>query len=68
MNIPESHTPSPEEVDAARTAAGGWTRAQLAAWGVPWPPPAGWRYALAERWHTSQVEGDSRDAGAPTLA
>jgi hypothetical protein len=27
--------PSPEEVEAARTPAGGWKRDQLAVWGVP---------------------------------
>ena len=35
-----------EEIEAARTPRGGWTREQLAEWGVPWPPPAGWRHAL----------------------
>jgi hypothetical protein len=39
--------PSQEEIDAARTPAGGWTRTQLAEWGVPWPPPKGWRRRLA---------------------
>jgi hypothetical protein len=34
------------EIDAARTKAGGWTKEQLAKWGVPWPPPKGWRKAL----------------------
>ena len=34
------------EIEAARTARGGWTKAQLATWGVPWPPPAGWRKRL----------------------
>jgi len=38
-----------EEVEAGRSAAGGFTRAQLAAWGVPWPPPAGWLQALLGR-------------------
>jgi len=37
---------TPEEVEAGRSPAGGFTRAQLAAWGVPWPPPAGWLSAL----------------------
>jgi hypothetical protein len=37
---------SREEVEAGRSAAGGFTRAQLASWGVPWPPPAGWLQAL----------------------
>ncbi len=34
------------EIDAKRTAAGGWSKSDLAAWGVPWPPPKGWRKAL----------------------
>jgi hypothetical protein len=38
--------PTEEEIEAARTPAGGWTRAQLAEWGVPWPPPKGWKAAL----------------------
>lgn len=31
-----------KEVYAKRTPAGGWTKAQLAKWGVPWPPTKGW--------------------------
>nr|BEK71108.1 hypothetical protein KPHV_83350 [Kitasatospora purpeofusca] len=38
--------PTPEEIEAARTPAGGWSRGQLAAWGVPWPPPKGWKRQL----------------------
>lgn len=37
---------SKEEIEAARTENGGWTRAQLAKWGVPWPPPKGWKKKL----------------------
>ena len=37
--------PSPEEV---QRAAPHFTKRQLALWGVPWPPPAGWRARLAE--------------------
>lgn len=37
---------SREEVEAGRSPAGGFTRKQLAAWGVPWPPLAGWLQAL----------------------
>lgn len=37
---------SAEEIEAARSPAGGWTRETLSAWGIPWPPPAGWRQAL----------------------
>lgn len=31
------------EIEAAKTPKGGWKRETLAAWGVPWPPPGGWR-------------------------
>ena len=34
------------EIEQAKTRAGGWTREQLAEWGVPWPPPKGWRRRL----------------------
>ena len=37
------------EIEAGRSPAGGWTRAQLAEWGVPWPPPKGWRRRLTGR-------------------
>lgn len=35
-----------EEVEAGRSPAGGWNKATLAAWGVPWPPPKGWKEQL----------------------
>lgn len=35
-----------KEIEAAKTPAGGWTKKQLAEWGVPWPPPKGWKEAL----------------------
>ncbi len=35
------------------------TRAQLAAWGIPWPPPKGWRKRLLR-------EADRRNGTAPT--
>lgn len=42
-------TPTEEEIDKARTSAGGWTKDQLARWGVPWPPPKGWRKKLLQK-------------------
>ena len=39
-------TPSKAEIEAGRSEAGGFSRATLAKWGVPWPPPKGWRKAL----------------------
>ena len=35
-----------EEIEAGRSEKGGYSKAQLALWGVPWPPPKGWREAL----------------------
>lgn len=35
-----------DEIENGRSKRGGWTRATLASWGVPWPPPKGWRRAL----------------------
>lgn len=37
------------EVEKARTANGGWTKAKLAEFGVPWPPPKGWKRELEKR-------------------
>jgi hypothetical protein len=39
---------SAEEIDAAKTAKGGWDRATLAAWDIGWPPPKGWRQMLID--------------------
>jgi hypothetical protein len=41
--------PSEEEIEKARIPQGGWTRKQLAEWGVPWPPPKGWKSQLARQ-------------------
>ena len=30
----------------AQTRKGGWTKKQLAQWGIPWPPPRGWKSRL----------------------
>jgi hypothetical protein len=45
-NGPAKATPSREEIDAGLSPAGGYTRAQLAQWGIPWPPPRGWKRRL----------------------
>lgn len=39
--------PTKAEIEAGRSPAGGWTKAQLAEWGIPWPPPKGWKRKLA---------------------
>ena len=37
---------SEAEIESAKTPKGGWTKKQLAEWGVSWPPPKGWKRAL----------------------
>lgn len=34
------------EIEAAKTAKGGFNRKALREWGVPWPAPRGWRRCL----------------------
>ncbi|MFD7533795.1 hypothetical protein ACFV8E_40365 [Streptomyces sp. NPDC059849] len=55
-----TYVPSPDEVTAARTPDGGWTRKQLAKWGVPWPPPQGWRKHLKAKWEGKDVSPPQR--------
>lgn len=45
-----------QEIDSARSAKGGWTRETLAAWGVPWPPPRGWRRRLISEGAAPKVQ------------
>ena len=40
--------PLPENPEDYRTENGGYTRAQLAAWGIAWPPPKGWKKGLPQ--------------------
>ena len=50
--------PSPEEVEAFRSGVNdGWSRAQLAEWGVPWPAPARWREDLEQRYNDWRRDG-----------
>ena len=35
-----------DEILSKMTPKGGWTRETLESWGVPWPPPKGWKKAL----------------------
>jgi hypothetical protein len=47
---------TPEDIIAAMTPAGAWTRVQLADWGVRWPPRDGWRRALeAGTWIAQEI-------------
>lgn len=42
--------PGPDDIEAGKSRRGGFTRKTLEGWGVPWPPPKGWRRALERRW------------------
>jgi hypothetical protein len=48
---PPVHLPSPDEIRASGKANSGFTKRTLASWGVPWPPPKGWRERLERQWH-----------------
>lgn len=37
---------SEQEIESKKTTLGGWTKKQLEEWGVPWPPPKGWKEKL----------------------
>lgn len=50
--------PTPAEIEAAKTPAGGWTRAQLAEWDIPWPPPKGWKARLLAERELLDIFGD----------
>jgi hypothetical protein len=42
----KSKTITKDEIEAEETLMGGYTRETLAKWGVPWPPPKGWKKRL----------------------
>jgi hypothetical protein len=44
------------EINAERTPAGGWTKATLAKWGVPWPPPPGWKAQIVAKGYPYQPD------------
>lgn len=50
---------SKEEIEAAKTANGGWTRETLAKWGVSWPPPKGWKKELENDDHRANRNSES---------
>lgn len=39
---------SEQEILSRRSPAGGWTRKQLAEWGISWPPRRGWKKRLMQ--------------------
>lgn len=55
--IDAARIPSPEEIEQYKTPNGGWTRHDLAMWGVPWPPPSGWKEQLEKAYYAGQTVG-----------
>jgi hypothetical protein len=53
------------ELDAARTPDGFWTRDQIEAWGLGWPPAPGWKARLIDEALREDIarEQQSRAAG-----
>ena len=49
-------------IEAANTPRGAWTRRQLAAWDVEWPPPKGWRRRLVRRWSAPSPAAEAEAA------
>jgi hypothetical protein len=43
---PAAPVVTPEMIEAAKSPAGGFTKAGLASLGVSWPPPKGWKETL----------------------
>ncbi|MFE9559360.1 hypothetical protein ACFYOD_38785 [Streptomyces sp. NPDC006703] len=56
-----NYVPSPEEVAAAQSPNGGWSKKQLAEWSIPWPPPKEWRAYLKAKWEGEDVAPLPRD-------
>lgn len=54
----EPYLPTEAEILAGETAAGGYTQATTAAWGVPWPLPAGWKQDLIARARAAAGQGN----------
>ncbi len=57
-----------DEIMAKRTPAGGWTWAQFRAWGVPVPPPKGWKQKLIAGVGFGDGEADPAPAIEPEAA
>lgn len=41
--------PANEAIDSKATPKGGYTKKQLAEWGISWPPPRGWKRKIGVR-------------------
>lgn len=57
-NIRITAAVSNEEIEAGKSPKGGWKATQLAKWGVPWPPPNGWRKQLIANYENQKLKGN----------
>lgn len=44
----------PSDILKLKTQNGGWTRETLAEWGIPWPPPKGWKKHLEQEYYKNK--------------
>ena len=56
VHVPGRTRIAEDEILAVQTENGGWTKDQLAEWGVPWPPPKGWKFQLLTYGHPYEAE------------
>ena len=40
--------PCPAQIEAARRPGGAWDASTFVGWGIPWPPPKGWKKRFKE--------------------
>lgn len=57
-----------EQIEAGKSPAGGWTKAQLAKWGVPWPPPKGWKEALLAGVPIADQQSPAEEPSSPDVS
>lgn len=57
---PPNPAASPQEIEAAKSANGGYDATSLRKLGVPWPPPPSWRSRLLRAWK-EQNPGESTE-------
>ncbi len=75
---PKTVTLTRDLIQQAQTRAGGFTKAQLAVFGISWPPPGGWKGSLVgsvvlrsqldEFWMASSDTKKERRAGVSPVS
>lgn len=52
---------SADQIEAAKTAKGGWKRNTTMGWGVPWPLPKGWKEKLISNYENQKNQLTTAD-------